>query len=38
MVYKLNINDRAALAIKNKTKRIVKLEESIPDWWGYDRV
>ena len=22
MVYKLNINDRAALAIKNKTKRI----------------
>lgn len=22
MVYKLNINDRAALAIKNKTKRV----------------
>ncbi len=21
-----------------ETKEIIKLEELIPDWWGYDRV
>lgn len=45
MIYKLDINDRAAPSITNKTKKIeilvdrknkniVTLEELIPDWWG----
>lgn len=44
MIYKLDINDRAAPSITNKTKKIeilvdrknkniVTLEELIPDWW-----
>ena len=26
------------ILMNEKTKKIVKLEELIPDWWGYDRV
>lgn len=26
------------ILMDEKTKKIVKLEELIPDWWGYDRV
>lgn len=26
------------ILIDEKTKEFVKLEELIPDWWGYDRV
>lgn len=26
------------ILMDEKTKEFVKLEELIPDWWGYDRV
>ena len=26
------------ILMDEKTKKIVKLKEFIPDWWGYDRV
>ena len=31
-------NTKSTITNKEKTKKIVKLEELIPDWWGYDRV
>lgn len=35
----LSKNSKDIEILKNvDTKEIVKLEELIPDWWGYDRV